>query len=258
MPWRVALTHSPESRLLTTDPSVAIRDHQRESASRPSPRRLASATTGFSHSIAVATRRTRTFADFRRSSLISSRARHRSRENEEHPVVTNPRSIGENPRRGRLFAVGLGARLLHRQMQIPRCAGDDGEGMPSPERVAPRSLRLRRCIVVYQRRGLRAHQRHELDAGGGVPAPRRPRRAAARQHRAAQLPAAHGGLHPPRARRRRGRRAARRPGVSRSWPTASRRTSASSRDRSRCASRRTSPSCATSSTAWRTAASGAS
>ena len=47
---------------------------------------------------------------------------------------------------------------------------------------------------------------------------RRPRRAAARQHRAARLPAPHGRLHPPRARRRRGRRAARRAGVSRSSP----------------------------------------
>ena len=60
----------------------------------------------------------------------------------------------------------------------------------------------------------RAHHRHELDAGGGLPAARRPRGAAARQHRAAQPPAAHGRLHPARARGGRRRRAARRAGVS--------------------------------------------
>ena len=43
---------------------------------------------------------------------------------------------------------------------------------------------------------------------------RRPRGAAARQHRAAQPPAAHRRLHPPRAGRGRGRRAARRAGLS--------------------------------------------
>ena len=81
-------------------------------------------------------------------------------------------------------------------------------------RPRPRHAESVCCRWACHRDGnRRAHRRHELDAGRGVPAARRPRGAAARQHRAAQLPAADRGLHPPRAGRRRRRRAARRPGV---------------------------------------------
>ena len=87
---------------------------------------------------------------------------------------------------------------------------------------------------------------------------RRPRRAAARQHGAAQSPAAHGRLHPPGARRRRRRRAARRSGVS---GRAVRRHAVLPRvPRLDLAPRRDPPARrrATFSTAWRTAASAAS
>ena len=56
--------------------------------------------------------------------------------------------------------------------------------------------------------------RMQLAADRSVPAQRRPRRAAARQHRAARPVVALGRLHPVRARRRGGRRAARRAGIS--------------------------------------------
>ncbi len=58
-----------------------------------------------------------------------------------------------------------------------------------------------------------AHQRHELDAGRGLAPARRSRRTPHREHRAAQLPAADGGLHPARAGGRRSRGAARHPRV---------------------------------------------
>ena len=65
--------------------------------------------------------------------------------------------------------------------------------------------------------------------------------------------ATHRRLHPPRARRGRGRRAARRAGFSRRGLRRHARISASFPDRSRCAWRRTCASWATSSTAWHTA-----